>query len=171
MGFGQFQAGSGSGERQRRTMHTMSEINVTPMVDVMLVLLVIFILAAPLLNHAIRLELPKADAAVLPSQIETITLALDARGDLFWEVEKIDLKVLKTRLSAYAKKTHTPEILLRADKATRYENIAQVMATVQAEGLNKIGFATDAKSPELAKPELAKPAQSNKQKISLEKNE
>lgn len=140
MAFGQFK---GLGGRSGKPMSTMSDINVTPMVDVMLVLLVIFILAAPLLNHAVRLDLPKADAAALPQNLQTITLSFDASGELFWDQEQIKFQDLGKRLASSAKLRPQPEILLRADKSTRYEFIAQVMAAAQANGLSKIGFATD----------------------------
>lgn len=140
MAFGQFK---GLGGRSGKPMGTMSDINVTPMVDVMLVLLVIFILAAPLLNHAVRLDLPKADAEALPQNIQLITLSFDAQGELFWDQEQIKLKELDKRLASSAKLKPQPEILLRADRSTRFEVIAQVMAAAQANGLSKIGFATD----------------------------
>ena len=97
----------------------MAEINVTPMVDVMLVLLVIFIITAPLFTHAIKLELPNAPSQAAPEKPETITLAINAEGK--------------------------PELQLRADKATRYEVIAQVMSAAQNGGMTKIGFVTDPK--------------------------
>jgi len=127
-------------------MTTMSDINVTPMVDVMLVLLVIFIIAAPLLNHAVRLDLPSAQAEAVPQNIDTITLSFDAQGTLFWDAELVTLEDLEKRLVLSAKQKPQPEILLRADKSTRFELIAQVMAAAQNNGLNKIGFATEAKS-------------------------
>ena len=143
MGFGQFKS---LGGRSGKPMASMSDINVTPMVDVMLVLLVIFILAAPLLNHAIRLELPEAQAQALPQDVKTITLSFDASGQLFWDTELIVVDELEARLKMSAKQKPQPEILLRADKATRFEVIAEVMAAAQAQGLTKIGFAIEAKS-------------------------
>lgn len=127
-------------------MTAMSDINVTPMVDVMLVLLVIFIIAAPLLNHAVRLDLPSAQAEAVPQDIDTVTLSFDAQGALFWDAELVKLDELEKRLALIAKQKPQPEILLRADKSTRFELIAQVMAAAQNNGLNKIGFATEAKS-------------------------
>jgi biopolymer transport protein ExbD len=143
MGFGQFKSlGGNSG----KPMTAMSDINVTPMVDVMLVLLVIFIIAAPLLNHAVRLDLPSAQAEAVPQDIDTVTLSFDAQGALFWDAELVKLDELEKRLALIAKQKPQPEILLRADKSTRFELIAQVMAAAQNNGLNKIGFATEAKS-------------------------
>ncbi|MBR7799926.1 biopolymer transporter ExbD [Undibacterium sp. FT137W] len=123
----------------------MSEINVTPMVDVMLVLLVIFILAAPLLNHAIRLDLPEAQSDALPQDAKLISLSFDVEGRLFWDTELIDSEILKQRLLLSAKQKPQPEILIRADKSTRFERIAEVMAAAQEQGLKQIGFATDTK--------------------------
>lgn len=124
----------------------MSDINVTPMVDVMLVLLVIFIIAAPLLNHAVRLELPDAKSEVLPSEVKAIQVSFAADGSLFWDKEKLSLQELDVRLAKLAEikdQQALPEIVLRADKSTRFELIAQVMAAAQGHGLNKIAFATE----------------------------
>lgn len=128
-----------------KSMASMSDINVTPMVDVMLVLLVIFIITAPLINHAIKLDLPIAQSPVVPQKAQTITLSVDAKGVLYLEYEPLNFKDLETRLTLLSKKNPQPELQLRADKETRYEVIAQVMAAAQAQGLSKIGFITDAK--------------------------
>jgi len=123
----------------------MADINVTPMVDVMLVLLVIFIITAPLFTHAIKLDLPSAQSAPAPEKPQTITLSIDAQGKLFWNDAPITQAELTARLADAAKKTPQPEVQLRADKSTRYETIAQVMATAQANGVTKLGFVTDPK--------------------------
>jgi biopolymer transport protein ExbD len=145
MAFGKFNA---SGEKSGKAMSTMSDINVTPMVDVMLVLLVIFIITAPLLNHAVKLDLPVAQSPAAPQQADSITIFFDAQGVVYWQngqqngqmPEKIALAELEARLAAVAHAKPQPELQLRADKATRYEIIAQVMAAAQAQGLSKIGF-------------------------------
>ena len=121
----------------------MSEINVTPMVDVMLVLLVIFIISAPLFTHAIRLDLPAADVKPAPQLAETVTIAINGQGVIHWNETPVDQKELGTRLALAAKNTPQPELQLHADKATRYEVIAQVMAAAQNNGLTKIGFVTE----------------------------
>lgn len=121
----------------------MAEINVTPMVDVMLVLLVIFIITAPLLTHAIRLDLPTAQAAPAPQQPETVTLSIDAAGAIYWNDAPVTPEGLKARLAQAARQTPAPELQLRADKATRYEMIARVMAAAQDSGLTRMGFVTD----------------------------
>jgi biopolymer transport protein ExbD len=121
----------------------MAEINVTPMVDVMLVLLVIFIIAAPLFTHAVRLDLPVAQSSPAQEKPETVTLSIDAAGKLYWNDALLDEAGLDSRLATASQLQPQPELHLRADKSTRYEVIAQVMAAAQARGLSRIGFVTD----------------------------
>jgi biopolymer transport protein ExbD len=123
----------------------MAEINVTPMVDVMLVLLVIFIITAPLFTHAIKLDLPVAQSSPAPEKPETVTLSINGAGALFWNDVAVEQKDLEARLAAASQRKPQPELQLRADKSTRYEVIAQVMAAAQGNGMTKIGFVTDAK--------------------------
>ncbi|MFM2107958.1 MAG: hypothetical protein RLZZ513_1026 [Pseudomonadota bacterium] len=123
----------------------MAEINVTPMVDVMLVLLVIFIITAPLFTHAVKLELPTASSAPAPEKPESITLAINAEGKLFWNNTAVTMDELGARFTTAAQKTPQPELQLRADKSTRYEVIAQVMSAAQTNGMTKIGFVTNPK--------------------------
>jgi biopolymer transport protein ExbD len=125
----------------------MSDINVTPMVDVMLVLLVIFILGAPIFTSAVKLDLPKADAPATARQAEAVkvTLAIDGKGKIFWANEPLEQPALEARLAEAAKQDPQPELQLRADKDTRYEVVAQVMAAAQINGLTKLGFVTDPK--------------------------
>ncbi len=125
----------------------MSDINVTPMVDVMLVLLVIFIITAPLFTHAIKLDLPAAQSAPAPEKPETISLSINGEGRIFWNNDPIEQKDLDARLAEAAKKQPQPELQLRADKSTRYEIIAQVMSAAQTNGMTKMGFVTDSKEP------------------------
>ncbi|HEV2611079.1 MAG TPA: biopolymer transporter ExbD [Noviherbaspirillum sp.] len=122
----------------------MADINVTPMVDVMLVLLVIFIITAPLFTHAIKLDLPDAQSAPAPEKPETISLSIDANGTVFWNNDPIQQQDLAARLALAAQQKPQPEVQLRADKSTRYEVIAQVMSAAQTNGLTKMGFVTDA---------------------------
>ena len=129
----------------------MAEINVTPMVDVMLVLLVIFIITAPLFTHAIKLDLPNAQSTPAPEKPDTISLSINGEGAIFWNNDPISQGELETKLSAAAQKKPMPELQLRADKSTRYEVIAQVMAAAQGNGLTKLGFVTDAKEPSAKK--------------------
>jgi biopolymer transport protein ExbD len=121
----------------------MADINVTPMVDVMLVLLVIFIITAPLFTHAIKLDLPNAQAAPAQEKPETVSLSIDGEGRIFWNNDPVALDALNGRLAAAAQKKPQPELQLRADKSTRYEIIAQVMAAAQINGLTRMGFVTE----------------------------
>ncbi|WP_136419812.1 biopolymer transporter ExbD [Herbaspirillum sp. ST 5-3] len=123
----------------------IADINVTPMVDVMLVLLVIFIITAPLFTHAIKLDLPSAQSAAAPEKPETISLSINAEGKIFWNNEAIEQKDLGSKFAEAAQKNPQPELQLRADKSTRYETIAQVMSAAQTSGMTKMGFVTEAK--------------------------
>ena len=133
----------GGFERGRAPSQPMAEINVTPLVDVMLVLLAIFIITAPLLASAIKLDLPKAEAPAAASPVEVVQLAIDADGALHWNNEAIGVDALAGLLERAARRSPQPELHLRADKATRYEQLARVMAAAQKAGLTRIGFVTD----------------------------
>ncbi|WP_317201292.1 biopolymer transporter ExbD [Janthinobacterium sp.] len=136
MAFGSF--------NHHRQQPLMADINVTPMVDVMLVLLVIFILSAPIFTHAIQLELPRAPAAAAAQKpAASVTLAIDAKGAVFWNDAAVTPAALEARLSETAAQAAQPELQLRADKDTRYEVVAQVMAAAQSKGLSKLSFITD----------------------------
>jgi len=133
----------GGFERGPSPSQPMAEINVTPLVDVMLVLLVIFIITAPLLASAIKIDLPEVRAAPAGGAAATIRLALDAGGRLHWNEQPIDDVDLLPRLTEAARARPQPELHLHADKATRYERLAQVMAAAQEAGLTRIGFVTE----------------------------
>ena len=124
----------------------ISEINVTPMVDVMLVLLVIFIITAPLLTHAVKIDLPNAQSAPAREKPETISLSINGAGQLFWNDKAIDASELDAKLTMAAQRQPQPELQLRADKATRYELLAQVMSAAQSSGITKLGFVTEPKT-------------------------
>lgn len=133
------------GFNDKQNSAPMAEINVTPMVDVMLVLLVIFIITAPLFTHAVKLDLPGAQAQAVQEKPETITLAINDEGKLFWNNAPVTLEELGPRFTTASQKTPAPELQLRADKSTRYEIIAQVMASAQTHGMTKLGFVTNPK--------------------------
>jgi biopolymer transport protein ExbD len=135
------------GFNDNKNQSPMADINVTPMVDVMLVLLVIFIITAPLFTHAIKLDLPKAQSSAAPEKPETISLSINAEGAIFWNNDPVAQPDLSARLAAAAQKQPQPDLQLRADKSTRYEVIAQVMSAAQANGLTKLGFVTDSTAP------------------------
>ena len=121
----------------------MSEINVTPLVDVMLVLLVIFIITAPLLSYAIKLDLPNDPAPAAEAALNTIKLSIDAEGKIFTDTDPISDEQLRARFAAAAKTSPVPEVHVRADKATRYERVAFVLSAAQQAGLVKVGFVTE----------------------------
>ena len=118
----------------------MSEINVTPLVDVMLVLLVIFMLTAPLLTSAVRLDLPSADAPPAAAAPAPLTLALDAKGALFLNARPMTSEQLRERLQDAARLNPETELQLRADQALAYGKVVEVMALAQKAGLSRIGF-------------------------------
>ena len=121
----------------------MSEINVTPLVDVKLVLLVIFILTAPLLASAIRLDLPKTDAAKSAEVPEFIALVIDKSGAVFLDDKPATLEALTLRLAEAARENPDTEVQLRADEAVPYGRVVQVMGMAQQAGLSRIGFVAD----------------------------
>jgi biopolymer transport protein ExbD len=122
------------------------EINTTPLVDVMLVLLIIFIITIPVMNHSVKIDLPRATNQPNETKPENINLAIDAQGKVYWNAEIIDDTQLKVRIAAAAQRTPQPELHLRAERTTQYEKVAQVMAAAQSGGLSKIGFITEPQS-------------------------
>lgn len=122
------------------------EINTTPLVDVMLVLLIIFIITIPVINHSVKLNLPQASSQPNKVQPETVNLAIDAAGQLFWNNKAINAEMLTQNIARAAQQTPQPELHLRAERTTQYEKIAQVMSAAQTGGLTKIGFITDPKN-------------------------
>lgn len=135
----------GSGSGAGVTSHTvpMSEINTTPLVDVMLVLLVIFIITAPLLTHAVKIDLPQASSQPLPEKPEVISVSIDGSGKMYWNDQVIVQGELKTKLQEIAAKKPQPELNIRADKETRYQVLAEVMADAQNVGISKLGFVSE----------------------------
>jgi biopolymer transport protein ExbD len=119
------------------------EINTTPLVDVMLVLLIIFIMTIPVMNHAIKIDLPRASDQPDEVKPQNIDLSIDAQGKIYWNKEVIDMNQLNLRIATEAKKQPQPELHLRAERTTQYEKVAQVMAAAQTGGLSKIGFVTE----------------------------
>ena len=121
----------------------MAEINVTPLVDVMLVLLIIFMITAPLMSHKVQVELPEADVANLEQmapEVPPITLAVTQEGKLFWNDEPVTTQLLESRLSVEAQKTPQPQINVRGDKTTKYRTVKDVVEIAQKQGMRKVGF-------------------------------
>ena len=118
----------------------MSEINVTPLVDVMLVLLVIFILTAPLLTSAIRLELPQTEGLQSGEAPLAVTVAMDAKGQLFFNDRAMDAQALARQFEATARRNPETEVQLRVDESIPYGQVVSLMGSAQKAGLTRIGF-------------------------------
>jgi biopolymer transport protein TolR len=136
MAFGRLDRGTGA--------QPMSDINMTPLIDVMLVLVVILIITAPLLASSIKLDLPKTGAAKPGDAPQSITVVMDATGQTYLKDKAVDLDVLKAQLLATAQANSQTEVLLRADKGVPYGRIVEVMGAAQQAGLSRIGFVADA---------------------------
>jgi biopolymer transport protein ExbD len=126
----------------------MSEINMVPLIDVMLVLLVIFIITTPLLTQVVKLELPKANSQANNLRAEKVEFAIDATGLLFWNGESISRAEAARRFEFEGKRPSRPEVHLRADQAVAYRVVAQILADASKAGLTQVGFITE---PDMAK--------------------
>jgi biopolymer transport protein ExbD len=129
--------------RRAQAKQPLSEINMIPLIDVMLVLLIIFIVAAPLLTHAVKIDLPKVSSAPIDTKPETIHLAVKADGSLYWNGEAIGEDMLSPRMEETARYLPQAEIHLEADAKTPYEILARVMAASAKSGLGRIGFVSE----------------------------
>lgn len=135
MAFGSFNEGGSA--------QPMAEINTTPLVDVMLVLLVIFIITAPLFQQAVPVDLPRVDATRIDDKPQMVSVALDAEGRVFVDGAAVARDALSTRFAEAAANGRQPELHLRADRGTRYERVTEVLAEAQRAGIVKIAFVTD----------------------------
>ena len=133
MAFGSFDRGTGT---------PMAEINTTPLVDVMLVLLVVFIITTPLLTQQVRVDLPQAASSTAQPPARQIRLAIDARGQHYWDGQPVSRDELGPRFAAAVSREPNVELALQADKALRYDSVAQALATAQRSGISRIGFVT-----------------------------
>ncbi len=122
----------------------MADINMTPLIDVMLVLLVIFIITAPLMSSSLRLDLPKTTGATPTDAPLFVTVAVDAQGRLFWGDEAVTGPQLQAKVRDSARRNPATEVQLRADQAVPFGRIAELIGLVQAGGLNRVGFVTEA---------------------------
>ncbi|MES2859728.1 MAG: biopolymer transporter ExbD [Pseudomonadota bacterium] len=124
----------------------MAEINVTPLVDVMLVLLIIFMITTPLMNHRVKVQLPEAVLDVKPEEkgikVPPITIAVTDSGELFWNDEPTTRQVIESMLSVEAQKTPQPTVNIRGDRTTKYRMVNDVVKIAQAQGMRKVGFVT-----------------------------
>jgi biopolymer transport protein ExbD len=126
----------------RSEQTAMSEINVTPLVDVMLVLLIVFIVTAPLLMQAVKVNLPKTAAVSPMKQTKTIQMAIDAQGGVFIDQRLIHFDTLESELKKIAAQDADPNVQLHADESVRYGRVAQVLAMLQRVGITKLAFVT-----------------------------
>jgi len=151
MGAGVVKKGAGGHRRRRRgTAAAMSEINVTPFVDVMLVLLIIFMVAAPMLQVGVPVKLPETAANAMPTeQEEPLTITITAEGDLMIMTTAVADGELIPRLQAIASERSSKKVFLRADGRIPYERVAQVMGALNAGGFNEIGLVTDGQGPSM----------------------
>jgi biopolymer transport protein ExbD len=127
--------GSGEGE-------SYSDINMTPLIDIMLVLLIIFIITIPVMTHAVKIDnpLPPPPNFVPPPPPEVVNLSIDFDGTLLWNATPVDRKTMQGYIAQEAAKTPQPEVHITVDKFAKYEKVAQTLADLQSRGLKKIGF-------------------------------
>lgn len=134
-----FSSGSESGA-------PMAEINVTPLVDVMLVLLIIFMITTPLMQHKVEVKLPETEIGQIDetgrNKAPPVTIAVLENGSLFWNDEPVTRDLLESRLAVEAQKTPQPIVNVRGDKTTKYRVVSEVIKTAQAQGMRKVGFMT-----------------------------
>ncbi len=136
--------GSGGGRRRRRPSYSpMAEINVTPMVDVMLVLLIVFMVAAPLLTVGVPIELPETSANPLQGDKEPLTISVDTQGRVFLQETEIEVDKLVPKLLAISANGYQERIYVRGDRSVDYGTVMKVMGTVSAAGFTRIGLVTE----------------------------
>lgn len=133
----------GAFDGSRSAARPMAEINMVPLIDVMLVLVVIFMLTAPLLTHAVRVDLPRASSAPESALRDRVDLTIDAAGALHWNGAPVDRAILRQQLAAAAARQPQPALHLRVDRAARYEAVAEAVADAAAAGIGRIGFVSD----------------------------
>jgi biopolymer transport protein ExbD len=128
----------------------MAEINVTPLVDVMLVLLIIFMITAPLMSHKVKVELPQAnlrDIEAKPMVVQPITITVTEQGNLYWNDQPITKDQIESRLSVEAQKTPQPPINVRGDRTTKYRVVQEIVQVAQNQGMRKVGFVAEKERP------------------------
>ena len=130
---------------QDETDEVMNEINMTPLVDVMLVLLIIFIITVPVMKHSVDIDLPRASSQPQDAKPQTVRLSVDGQGQYWWNETSVRDEELSRLLKAEAARDPQPELHIRGDKNVRYERVAQAMSAAQQAGLRKIGFITEPK--------------------------
>ena len=121
----------------------MNEINMTPLVDVMLVLLIVFMVTIPVIRHAVKIDLPHASSQKEDTKPAQINVSIEADGTVLWDGTKVDEAALNQKIAAAAQTAPQPELHLNADRKVQFERVAQVMSAAQNGGLTKLGFVTD----------------------------
>ncbi|HTH62795.1 MAG TPA: biopolymer transporter ExbD [Paraburkholderia sp.] len=121
----------------------MNEINMTPLVDVMLVLLIVFMVTIPVIHHAVKIDLPHASSQKEESKPAHVDVTIAADGTVMWDGNPVDDDALRAKIAAAAQARPQPELRLNADRKVAYEKVAQVMSAAQGGGISKIGFVTD----------------------------
>jgi biopolymer transport protein ExbD len=121
----------------------LSEINMIPLIDVMLVLLIVFIITVPVMKHSVNVALPQAATQANADKPDTVRLSVDAQGRYHWNTTEVSDEELQTRLTQAAAQEPQPDLHIRGDKAVRYERVAQAMATAQRAGMRKLAFVTE----------------------------
>ena len=124
---------------------SMSDINMVPLIDVMLVLLIVFMITAPLLTHSVPIDLPTASTETTSEEPDTIALAIDGDGQYYWNDEPIDRDAIVERLEQAAAQEPQPNLHLRADRDTRYQTLAEIMSEARRAGIERMGFITTPK--------------------------
>lgn len=122
----------------------VNDINMTPLIDVMLVLLIIFIITLPVINKAIKVDLPKGDAQAIVTDDKSVDISITAEGQILWNKEPVDETLLNQKVAVTATQEPVPVLRVYADKAVQYERVAYLLTTAQKGGLSKIDFVTDA---------------------------
>lgn len=123
----------------------ISEINMTPLVDVMLVLLIIFIITVPVITHSVKVDLPQASQQPTEVKPDVVTLTVKVDGQLMWNDDPVTAETLSTRLDEAASRSKQPELRIQGDRKVEYEKVVQVMASAQRAGIQKLGFITEPK--------------------------
>ena len=135
MAFGGLSHDAGDGDN--------AEINMIPLIDVMLVLLVIFIITAPLMSHAVKVELPQTASPPVDHKPETVNLSIKADGSVYWNAEPVDATAWQAKMRTAAQAPTPPELHIRADGELAYKNVARIMSDAATAGLTRLGFVTD----------------------------
>lgn len=137
----------GGFDKQGAGGHTVSEINMIPLIDVMLVLLVIFMITAPMMTHAVKIDLPKASSIPQRPEQPPIALSIDADGGIFWNRAAIDRDESRRRLTEIAQSPEQPELHVRADQNVPYRFVAETLADAAKAGVTRIGFVSEPEKP------------------------